>query len=97
MSRAKKSTAEKITQSPTLQVKNKVNTKEYIDAGLEAQRKSIVLLENNGVLPLKENTKIFVDGLNKNVGERFGILVEDPADADVVIMYVHTVFNGNQE
>ena len=78
-------------------LKNKVNTKEHIDAGLEAQRKSIVLLENNGVLPLKENTKIFVDGLNKNVGKRFGILVEDPADADVVIMYVHTVFNGNQE
>tara|TARA_B100001778_G_scaffold198158_1_gene163521 strand:+ start:26 stop:1201 length:1176 start_codon:yes stop_codon:yes gene_type:complete len=79
------------------EVNNKVNTKEYIDAGLEAQRKSIVLLENKGVLPLKENTKIFVDGLNKNVGKKFGILVEDPADADVVIMYVHTVFNGNQE
>jgi beta-glucosidase len=79
------------------EVKNKVNTKEYIDAGLEAQRKSIVLLENKGVLPLKENTKIFVDGLNKNIGKKFGILVEDPADADVVIMYVHTVFNGNQE
>jgi beta-glucosidase len=79
------------------EVKNKVNTKEYIDAGLEAQRKSIVLLENKGVLPLKENTKIFVDGLNKNIGKKFGILVEDPADADVVIMYVHTDFNGNQE
>ena len=80
-----------------LEVKNKVNIKKYIDAGLEAQRKSIVLLENNGVLPLKEDTKIFVDGLDKKVGKNFGTLVEDFEDADVVIMYVHTVFNGNQE
>jgi beta-glucosidase len=78
-------------------IKLKVNTKENIEAGLEAQRRSIVLLENNGVLPLKKETKIFVDGLDKQIGEEFGILVENPSDADVVIMYVHTVFNDNQE
>jgi beta-glucosidase len=78
-------------------IKLKVNTKENIEAGLEAQRRSIVLLENNGVLPLKKETKIFVDSLDKQIGEEFGILVENPSDADVVIMYVHTVFNDNQE
>ena len=71
--------------------------KKSLEAGLEAQRRSIVLLENNGVLPLKQDTKIFVDGLDKNIAAQFGTLVEKTKDADIVIMYIHTVFNGNQE
>ena len=78
-------------------IKDRVNTKKNIEAGLEAQRKSIVLLENNGVLPLKKGMKIFVDGLDNNIAKDFGVLVKDPSDADVIIMYIHTVFNGNQE
>ena len=78
-------------------INDRVNTKKNIEAGLEAQRKSIVLLENNGVLPLKKGMKIFVDGLDGNIAKDFGVLVKDPSDADVIIMYIHTVFNGNQE
>ena len=78
-------------------VKYKVNSKENIEAGLEAQRKSLVLLENDGVLPLKKNTKIFIDGLDTKVGEKFGDVVNGPSEADVIVMYIHTVFNGNQE
>ena len=78
-------------------IKDRVNTKKNIEAGLEAQRKSIVLLENNGALPLKKGMKIFVDGLDSNIAKDFGVLVKDPSDADVIIMYIHTVFNGNQE
>jgi beta-glucosidase len=76
---------------------DRVNTKKNVEAGLEAQRKSIVLLENNGALPLKKGMKIFVDGLDSNIAKDFGVLVKDPSDADVIIMYIHTVFNGNQE
>ena len=79
------------------EVKSKVNTKENIEAGLDAQRKSIVLLENKDVLPLKKKTKIFIDGLDKDIGKKYGSVVDSPSDADVIIMYVHTVFNGNQE
>ena len=78
-------------------IKDRVNTKKNIEAGLDAQRKSIVLLENNGALPLKKGMKIFVDGLDNNIAKDFGVLVKDPSDADVIIMYIHTVFNGNQE
>ena len=78
-------------------VQYKVNTQDNIEAGLEAQRKSIVLLENNGILPLKKGSRIFVDGLNEEEAREFGEIVKDPDDADVVIMYIHTVFNGNQE
>ena len=78
-------------------INDRVNTKKNIEAGLEAQRKSIVLLENNGALPLKKGMKIFVDGLDNNIAKDFGVLVKNPSDADVIIMYIHTVFNGNQE
>ena len=57
----------------------------------------MVLLENDGVLPLKKNTKIFIDGLDVKVGEKFGVVVKKPSEADVIVMYIHTVFNGNQE
>ena len=79
------------------EVKFRVNTKKNVEAGLEAQRKSIVLLENKELLPLKKNTKIFVDGLNKDIGRKYGTVTDSPADADVIIMYLHTVFNGNQK
>ena len=78
-------------------IHKRVNTIENVNAGIEAQRRSIVLLENDGVLPLKQETKIFVDGLDKNIATEFGKLVGNIEDADIVIMYIHTVFNGNQE
>ena len=78
-------------------INKRVNTIENIEAGIEAQRRSIVLLENDGVLPLKHETKIFIDGLDKNIATEFGKLVGNIEDADIVIMYIHTVFNGNQE
>ena len=78
-------------------VEKKVNTLRNINAGLDAQRKSLVLLENNGVLPLKNDSKIYLDGLDQKIGKRFGDVVNDPSEADVIIMYIHTVFNGNQE
>ena len=79
------------------EIKNKVNTKFNIESGLDAQRKSIVLLKNDGILPIKNNINIFIDGLNKEIADRYGNLVDNYKEADVVIMYIHTVFNGNQE
>ena len=79
------------------EIKNKVNTKFNIESGLDAQRKSIVLLKNDGILPIKNNINIFIDGLNKEIADGYGNLVNNYKEADVVIMYIHTVFNGNQE
>ena len=40
-----------------------VGAPEFVEAGLEAQRRSVVLLKNKGsVLPLKQGTKIYVPG-----------------------------------
>ena len=78
-------------------IKERVATDENIAFGLDAQRKSIVLLENDGILPLKNEQSIFVDGLDKRIASSFGKVINDPEKADIIIMYIHTVFNGNQE
>ncbi len=77
------------------QVKSRVNTERNIKLGREAQKQSMVLLKNDSTLPLDKNINIFVDGFNaKSIVH--GNVVSDIKDADVVVSYVHTVFNGNQ-
>ena len=77
------------------QVKSRVNTERNIKLGREAQKQSMVLLKNDSTLPLEKNINIFVDGFNdKSIVH--GNVVNDIKDADVVVSYVHTVFNGNQ-
>tara|TARA_B100000609_G_scaffold104880_1_gene83326 strand:+ start:49 stop:1974 length:1926 start_codon:yes stop_codon:yes gene_type:complete len=76
-------------------VKNRVNTERNIKLGREAQKQSMVLLKNNSTLPLDKNINIFVDGFNaKSI--LHGNVVSNIKDADVIVSYVHTVFNGNQ-
>ena len=78
-------------------VSDLVNQSDYIERGLEAQRQSIVLLSNDeSVLPLSTDQKVFVDGLDPTVASRFGLSVNDAAEADVIILFLNTVFNGNQ-
>ena len=78
-------------------VQKLVNKKEYIELGLEAQRKSIVLLSNkNNTLPLKKNIKIFVDGMDELEVSKFADIVNDHREADYVLLFLNTVFNGNQ-
>ena len=77
------------------QVKSRVNTERNIKLGKEAQKQSMVLLKNDSTLPLEKNINIFVDGFNaKSIVH--GNVVSDIKNADVIVSYVHTVFNGNQ-
>ena len=74
-----------------------VNKKDYIEQGLDAQRKSIVLLSNkDNTLPLTNNLNIFVDGIDEDVASRFGNIVDNHENADYVIVFLNTVFNGQQ-
>ena len=74
-----------------------VNKKDYIEQGLDAQRKSIVLLSNkDNTLPLTNNINIFVDGIDEDVASRFGNIVDNHENADYVILFLNTVFNGQQ-
>jgi beta-glucosidase len=55
-------------------------------AGLDAQRRSIVVLTNNDVLPLAEGTAVFLDGVDEHVAARYAKVVGTRAEADVAIV-----------
>jgi len=74
-----------------------VNLPEYVSLGMTAQRNAVVLLDNeSSTLPLAAETRIFVDGLDQSVAAKYGTVVETPDEADVVLLFLNTVFNGNQ-
>ena len=78
-----------------------VGTESHVVKGLEAQRKSIVLLNNRitegkAMLPIKKMNRIFSDGFNVEILDRYCEIVQKPEDADYILLKLGTVFNGNQ-
>jgi len=71
-----------------------IGNEEFVRAGFEAQRKSIVLLKNDTVrglgkmLPLKKGLKIFAKGIDPEKLILYGTVVDDPEHADVAIVRV---------
>lgn len=53
--------------------------------GMECQRVSNVLLTNDGTLPAKEGINIYVEGIDSLVVVNYGTMVDNPADADLII------------
>ncbi|WP_279242287.1 glycoside hydrolase family 3 protein [Candidatus Paraluminiphilus aquimaris] len=78
-------------------VEEAVNLPQYVALGMTAQRNAVVLLDNgSSALPLAAETRIFVDGLEPSVAANYGTVVDTPEQADVVLLFLNTVFNGNQ-
>ena len=74
-----------------------VNLPEYTALGMQAQRNAVVLLDNEATqLPLAAKTRIFVDGLEPSVAANYGTVVNTPEEADVILLFLNTVFNGTQ-
>ena len=72
--------------------------KAFRDKGKIAQAKSMVLLKNDAILPLKEGTKVYVEGmLTPEDFDSKGILVKNPEDADVIIKRIGTPFDMRNE
>jgi beta-glucosidase len=68
-----------------------VGREEFVQAGLDAQRKSVVLLKNDSIesgriLPLKKGLKIYVENIDPAKLVLFGTVVNKPEDADVAII-----------
>jgi beta-glucosidase len=62
--------------------------------GIEAQKKSTVLLKNDGLLPLKVGTKIYVEDIKRtDEFAAYGQVVKSPAEADVIIKKLQTPFD----
>ncbi len=79
--------ADEIAGNPTFRAKGK-----------EAQKKSTVLLKNDGILPLQEGTKIYVRGINNSeVFNKYGQVVDSPAEADVIFEKLYTPFDKRSD
>ena len=78
-----------------------VNTSEHENLGLEAQKRSIILLKNDSyeekpVLPLNnQGEQIYMDGFDSENFIDFN-LTEDIEEADIILVKLNIVFNGTQ-
>ena len=75
-------------------VDEQLATDEAVRLGYESQLRSQVLLTNqivNGkpLLPLESGSlKLYVEGYNPSVASDFGVIVDDPDEADVIILNI---------
>lgn len=68
-----------------------VGNSKFVEKGKEAQRKSMVLLKNEGLLPLSSDNKIYIHGMTQEgLSERFPQIVEKIEDADVIVQKLQT-------
>ena len=66
-----------------------VGQQAFIDAGVEAQRRSLVLLGNNGsTLPLSGKPRIYIENIDPAIAGNYGVVVATPGEADVAIIRV---------
>lgn len=63
-----------------------VGSAEFRAAGEQAQRASIAVLSNDGVLPLRRGLKLYVEGIEPESAARFGDVVATPQEADAAIL-----------
>lgn len=69
---------------------NIVQSEKNQKLGYQAQLESIILLINDGVLPAKENIKIFVDGIDNEIAGKYATVVENPKQADLILVRTPT-------
>lgn len=70
---------------------------EFVAKGKEAQRRSVVLLKNDNILPLRKETKVYVDGFDKKIVADYGVVVSDPEEADVILKRLSTPFDPRDD
>ncbi|MEM7116391.1 MAG: glycoside hydrolase family 3 N-terminal domain-containing protein [Chloroflexota bacterium] len=73
-------------------VSRTVGTAEFREAGLAAQRKSVVLLKNEGgtALPLRGRPKLYIENIDPQIAQRYGDVVAKPHQADFAILRLKT-------
>lgn len=63
-----------------------VGADRFRDAGLRAQQRSVVLLTNDGTLPLPARPRLYTEGIDPDVVQRFGVRVDSPAEAHCAVL-----------
>lgn len=66
-------------------------------AGELAQRKSLVLLKNSGLLPLRGRPKLYIENIKPEVAALYGEVVAEPSAADCAILRLATPFEPRND
>ncbi len=70
-----------------------VRNETFVKKGKEAQRQSLVLLKNeNEILPLEEDSKIYIDGIDEEVAEEYARVVSSRRKADFVVLKIQAPY-----
>jgi len=84
-----------VNEDEALQIAGK---NEFREKGKIAQAKSLVLLKNESLLPLKKGTKIYAEGMfDPEVINNNGLLVDDPKEAEVILKKIQTPFDPRSD
>ncbi|MFG2360050.1 glycoside hydrolase family 3 N-terminal domain-containing protein [Streptomyces mirabilis] len=67
-----------------------VGAGEFTALGEAAQRRSLTVLTNHGLLPLDGRPNLYVRGISEQVAAAYGNVVPDPVDADLAVLRLHT-------
>ncbi|GAB4424188.1 MAG: glycoside hydrolase family 3 N-terminal domain-containing protein [Bacteroidia bacterium] len=71
---------------------------DFREAGRAAQRRSTVLLKNEGLLPLRPGGKIYAEGWTRpEVLAGYGTVVDRPEDADVILLRLQTPYDPRDQ
>ncbi|MEU4013637.1 glycoside hydrolase family 3 N-terminal domain-containing protein [Microbacterium sp. NPDC028030] len=73
-----------------------VGRADFRAAGEEAQRASITVLSNDGALPFARGLRLYVEGIDPAVAAAFGVIVDDPADAELAIIRLQAPFEERE-
>ncbi len=73
-------------------VPHSVGKPEFVAAGELAQRKSVVLLKNEGVLPLNGRPRIYIENIDPETAAQYGQVVATPQEADFAILRLNTPY-----
>ena len=68
---------------------------DFVEKGLLAQKKSIVLLKNDTLagrpaLPLQRQSKVYIENISKEAASKYANVVDSLADADFAILHLQT-------
>jgi len=67
---------------------------EFRKKGEEAQRRSLVLLKNEGnILPIQKDAKVYMQGFTDDATKEYANVVSNPSDADIILLKLTTPYD----
>ncbi|MDI5975078.1 glycoside hydrolase family 3 protein [Amycolatopsis magusensis] len=67
-----------------------VGRADFTAAGADAQRRSMVVLTDTGVLPLQPGIRLYTEGIDRTVAARYASIVDKPEEADIALVRIET-------